>query len=371
VKERGEALRGLDALQAQLEEFRWRYLSEGDPETRKAAASGIRDVTAQILRHADSTPPIKISARLVFLYIEGAEAERGAQYEMLLSRMREAVGLMQPHERLAAERVAKWESDSYQVLKEAYELKHPILVGEALNAIVGAQMSQFLNARFHAIHQGKPPNIPPNVVSRVLGMLAQAKSIFEASGATEGMLHAKMLRADFLEVVGDAANAKEIGREVYPIASAMGYLRLAERAKDLLDDKTLLMEFERGWIASKDVDDDIWFSLLPEDDLLLFANSTLRAYALPENRLPVVREYCRSLREIAGERVNWCRHIEMLENLDQTGDPATAYTAAPDRRCSCQLHGYATTIITSDATSLILSFKQLYCARCRNRSPKR
>ncbi len=77
-----------------------------------------------------------------------------------------------------------------------------------------------------------------------------------------------------------------------------------------------------------------------------------------------------SLRDIARERVNWCRHIQLIQDLGHTLNPLTSYAYDPERRCLCEKYGLTSRIGSPDWRVLIPTFKDNYCSGCSARSPK-
>jgi hypothetical protein len=179
-----------------------------------------------------------------------------------------------------------------------------------------------------------------------------------------------MLKADFLEITGDVAGAKEIARQVYAEAEAMSFASFAERAKELLEDRTLLMLTERELVRFKQTDEDVYIADQSDDDLQRYARDFLEGLGLPPDRLTVAVKCCEFTREAAREHFRWCRYLEILEEQQRRFDPATAYRVLPNHKCVCEKFGYKTEIVTPDATALMGAFKQMYCATCNDRSPK-
>ncbi len=90
---------------------------------------------------------------------------------------------------------------------------------------------------------------------------------------------------------------------------------------------------------------------------------------LSQERLPVVQRDCFSSRDMAQERIGWCRHIELIQNLGHMQNHQTAYLTDPMRRCICDKHGYQSLIEDSDWTALVQAFKKTYCDGCPDRKP--
>jgi hypothetical protein len=61
--------------------------------------------------------------------------------------------------------------------------------------------------------------------------------------------------------------------------------------------------------ARRDQDEDVLHANDTDDTLQRYAIHSLESMHLPADRLPVVEREWQSLRQIARERVFWCRHI--------------------------------------------------------------
>jgi hypothetical protein len=373
--ERAQALHGIESLEARMETVYYQFLRERDHDVRATLTRKAHEITGEILKHPEATEPVKLRARLLLLYVEGAGATVAATHQLGLYRMRERMfathtKVMRRDYRQADSRLADWGTLSNAALKDARRLRHPILIGEAFAVVLSVRNVQLLNRRIEALSVDKVFEVPEQVVSKVLEAIASALAIHQLNGSVEDRLRLNILHADFLEIVGDVGGAKKLAAQICPEAEAMGFADIAERAKELLDDRTMLMEFEREWRRFQQIDEDIWFGDLSDQELQEFSRDALQSLDLPPARLGVVQQYCESLREVARERSQWCRHLQMLEELTQTRDLATAFSVPPNRRCMCEKFGYETTIVSPDATGLMGAFKQLYCAGCKDRSPK-
>jgi len=373
--DRARSLHGLEALEARLEVAYSRFWSESDAKRREALAAEIRDATGEILRHSDATEAVKLGARLVLLYVEGTCASLAVTHQVGMYRIRQVMSVAQTKGMMndylqTISRLAAWGASSEAALREANDLGHPILIAQAIRVAVNFRLGQLLEQRLDCLWLDKAFEIPGPVAGRMLQDIASAREIDRTSGSIEGGLRSDITNADILEALGDLDGAKRLAMRIYPEAEAMGFENIAQRAKDLLDERTTLMDFERELKRFKSADPDGWFGDVSDQELSEFGRETLEAMGLPPSRLHVMEQYCDSLRQIARERCHWCRHLQMLEDLTQTQDRAIAFTVLPNRRCICDKFGYETSIITSEAQALIGAFKLLYCAGCKDRSPK-
>ena len=78
-------------------------------------------------------------------------------------------------------------------------------------------------------------------------MFHDATRLNQRSGSLEGKLQLEELRADFLELQGKRDEAKKIAASTYPTAEAMGFGAIAAHSKRLLDDNTLLQQWEKTY----------------------------------------------------------------------------------------------------------------------------
>jgi hypothetical protein len=264
----------------------------------------------------------------------------------------------------------EWEASSEKALKDAYRLRHPVLIAKANNVVLSIRVGQLFVGQMHAITRDQPFEIPESTIANIKEAFRSARAIHELTASVEGRLRLDITNADFLEIIGDLAGAKELAVQIYPEAEAMAFADITSRAQALLEDKTLLMEFQREVKHIRESDEDVWFGAQSDEDLRGFARATLEGLGLPLGRLAVIEKYCESLREVARERCHWCRHLQMIEDLSQTQNRATAFNYLPDRRCVCERFGYETRIVTCEAHGLIGAFKCIYCNNCKDRAPK-
>jgi hypothetical protein len=88
------------------------------------------------------------------------------------------------------------------------------------------------------------------------------------------------------------------------------------------------------------------------------------------DRLPVFEREVESHRDIGRERLNWCRHIQLIQDLEHTRSKSTYCTRDPERYCLCEKFGSRSKIGSTDWTVLIRAFKDNYCLSCSAREPK-
>ena len=190
------------------------------------------------------------------------------------------------------------------------------------------------------------------------------------SGHVEWELRAKILLADVADLSGDRALATEMADEVLPIAEAYQFDRIVKDARDHLAGDPYLRRMQRDHLLKHGRDPDFSVAEMPDERLVQDAEDMLEAVGLPKDRLAVVTREVTSYRDIARERVRWCQHIQLIQDLAHTGSPVTHYAYDPERRCYCEKFRVASKIGSTDWRVLIETFKSNYCLGCPARSPK-
>jgi hypothetical protein len=371
---RSHGLSGLEALEAQQDALYHEYNGETDFEKRADLAEKLRGITTRILNNNEANDAIKVGARLLLLYVEGVEANLGASQKLFSAEMRsflfptDSATILQNLQDARSSH-SRWETQSEQALKDAYELSHPVLIVQALMISLNIRIGRLIGDRLDAISHQRSYAVSDAAKSVIQRGLDEALELNTVNGSVEGRLRLNKLQADLLEVEGDLDGARKLAAKVYPEALAMGFNTIAEGSRKILDGGTLLMSFERELLEPKE-DDDSMRATQTDEQIARIARLLLDVVECPPARLEVLHEHVRSLREIARERCSWCRHIQILEDLSKTSDPRTAYSVLPTRKCLCARFGFRSAEASDDAFAVIAEFKKEYCTGCLAREPK-
>ena len=375
TEERAAKLSGVEGLEAEQDALYRRCVRENDPAERSRIAKKLRVVTDRILNDPQAPRQIKLGAKLLLIYVEGVEANLQASQTAFAAELR---GKLFPGDSDGVEKRfhdahrhhLQWERQANEALKEAYELNHPILIFQALTIALKIHIGRLFDERLNAIVDEKVSAVSPAVRTSIQRMLDEAAKLNADNGSLEGRLQLAEYQADFLEVQGDIEGAKALAAKTYPEAAALGFGQIAEKAKGLLDDDTLLLRWERSHRTLNAEDHDLYKAHQSDEELSEIASHVLRSVGSPPARREVVEAHLRSFRQISRERLDWCRHIQILENLDAAGDPRTAYSELLSRKCLCDKFGYRTEIASTDAMAVVAEFKQIFCQLCSARDPK-
>jgi hypothetical protein len=211
--------------------------------------------------------------------------------------------------------------------------------------------------------------MPCDQIQRLVEDIGRAVEIFSKAGQLEGELRAKMLTADLYELAGREAEAKEIAGEVLPKAKAMGYAVIIGHAEEHLAWQGLQSKISETFREKTEEEQAVRRAAKNDEQSRKDAAQMLRILNLPADRLPVLENRYFSVRGIAREQLEWCRHIELLEDQRHTLHPATHYKADPNCICVCKLLGYRSAVPSQDWAVVISAFKRPYCEGCPERNP--
>lgn len=361
------------ALTVRLETCRHAIPAEPDEGRRRELVTELRAVVSEV-QASSTTAAFKLQARLFLLHGEACDSILSFSHLMGLMKARRAMGRpADPSElrEMMRERWPRWDAEALKALQEAAAMEHPLLVADALFTKAHVLLARLANAYVPLLMERVRMPIPEQVADVPLHYARQSARFYAGAGSREGEVRARMLEAEILELVGKRDEAQSIARDVLPTAEMMEYGRHRAHAEGHLTGSTGLARLLSATEEFQSADDDFSLAELPDPDILRLARHTLEALRLPEHRLPVIEREWESLRDIARERVGWCRHLELIQDLSHGRSPTTHYLVDPERSCECEKIGTRSRIGNPDWRVVIRTFKETYCEGCRYRDPKR
>lgn len=356
-----------------LSSIRYELYTERDPARCAELLSRMQSVVSEILASDDFESEFKVHARIILLQIEGGQSAHDALDEMHQLSLRQALGRdfdLQEVLRAQRDRWSRWERAVEDALRDAIATNSPLIIADALAVRASIRMAHLLNARLFNPVLGIQVEFPEEIYQPPTSDAEQAIRIYSQADQLEGELRAKITLADLLVLAGQETRAREIAQEVLPIAQAMNYSGIEQRAQEHISGQSIL---HRSATAADDAparDSDFSLAGYTPAQIRKTASDTLRALDLPSDRLPVLEREFESYSDIARERLRWCRHIDLIQDIRHTRDQATYYSRDPERLVTCQLFGYRSVIGSTDWKALIAAFKQAYCDGCPAREPK-
>jgi hypothetical protein len=375
-RERADQRTGTAAAQHRMEVLRQEWLHTDDRSARAELLGRMRETGREIQSAVDAAPGQKILARLNVLFAEGDDLIGRLSHEVMLRCSRQSIGIpaeaaARDAQRDAAKKWEEWEKEAQSLIREAETVKHPLLVAEAVMARLTVLQSLLSSRRMEAFVSGAVWEAPASICEGLSREVESAIEVFRRADSLEGETRAKLLLADFRYLAGNREGATVLAQEALAVAPAMNYPRLESHAREYTDGPTTFEQFQALIAGRRAQDEDVLLAEDTDEGLLRLARYLLEVRRLPEDRLPVLVRDAQSLRLIAQERLGWCRHINLKQDLTHTMLPQTAYLTDPDRFCVCEKHGYEASIRHPDPEAVINAFKRAYCDGCKDRSPKR
>jgi len=265
----------------------------------------------------------------------------------------------------------RWRRMADTILVSALKDLHPLLLADALalraELDAAALANQYLLGQMEQF-EFRPE---PSAFHGPMYDAERAMALYRSLGALERELRATMTLCDLFALQGQSEPAREMARTVAPKAEAMLYMGILDHATRHLEDRWEVFECARQLQAFRSSDDDFSFAETTDDDIRSYARFCMEQYDLPADRLGVVERDCFSLRTVAQAHVNWCRHLELMQDLQHTFDAATMYAEIPDQWCHCMKLGLNSKARGKDGVQLLEQFKIDHCMGCDHQEPKR
>jgi hypothetical protein len=375
LQKRGNEQTGLEALEARQDSLYHRCVAEPDPRVRSGLANELSGLTVEILNHADADRGVKLDAKLVSLYVEGMQANFATTEKISSAEIRSILfpgDLRTILRNISDARTAEfeWEKRAQEALKEAYDLRHPILLVQALTVSLQVRLGRLFSKRLEAIDREIAYEVPAPIKTTISATLEEALALCELNGSVESRLRLKKIEAELLEIQGDSEGAKRVAGIAFAEAEAMQFVSITQTLGEIIEGHSLIARYSLQHEISQGQDPDIERAAMSDEQLARLGRHVVEIIGSPPAHARKVHGYMRSLRLIAQERCRWCRHIQVLEDLRQTSDPQIAFSETPDRTAFCDKYEYRSEIGSVDVVGVIDDFKALYCAMCPSRDPK-
>jgi hypothetical protein len=335
------------ALDYRLEQLRSAMHEADDAASLAKVISRLRTFVSDIQTHTDMSETFRLHARLTLLYAEGRATTNETLRAMHQVKVRRSMG--------------------FSIALDEYE--HPLLLGEALLTWVKIMTARAMNGRWLRQSMGTLPMVTEEHESLIV-VAQQAVDLYVQAGSLEGELRAKLILADVHMLCDQPEQARLLAQDVQPKAQAMEFTTIARWANDFLTGNTVWDAWRATFDRIAHDDEDFRMAAHTDDEMRAFARDILQSLGLPESRYPVFERESFSLRDIARERLWWCRSIELTQDTRHAASQLTLYSTDPERFAWCRMHNYRSTIGATDWTAVIAAFKQVYCSRCMHRAPK-
>jgi hypothetical protein len=362
-----------DTLTDRLNFLRHRIRAEQDLRRREELTGELRSLTTEMLSLPDVAKQLKLLARLLLFEAEGQLSHLKAFEKIGHTAMRHKLGYFINIQRLLQSQIElyeTWEVKINSVLQDAIASNHPLLTADALLVRIVTRVAFLMNIYKVGLFFQLPINLSEATIHATMADAERAIEIFSQADNLEGELRAKIQLAELFVLAGQDSAARSLAQDVLPKAQAFNYVNLIVQAQEHVSGQSLLEKTKAVFINRSEEDKDHGYANYSNELLRKYARQALDAIKLPIDRLPNVELDYFSGRDIAGERLSWCRHIELVQDLRHTWHPTTSYRQPPIRFCNCLKHEYESPVGGTDWKAVISEFKERFCNGCPDRSPK-
>jgi hypothetical protein len=363
------------ALQLRLDRLRFAHLAEREPTKRTGFLNEIHRLVAEIEADTNAPDEVKLHANLIKFFAESAEAGLASLDAMLRMQMRSRMGdnpqttvtKTELGKALSAEKAAA--EEGVRLLLLANKMGHPILIAEAIIACNMSRIIKFIELPLVLKESGQQAEpISEPIFIGIRNELQQAVTLFQRIDCTSGYVRSSLMLAQWFELNNRQEEAIAIASDIFGIARGMGYDDQAAVAEALITGKSDYRTLVNRMKNPPDTDQAM--SQMSDGDVRSFAESCIEAMEIPPDRLPMVERACGFFREIAQEKMNWCRHLELLEDKRHMASVQTRYRNYPNWKAACALKRIQGSHFSTDARHVLDVFKGCNCIGCPDRNPK-
>jgi hypothetical protein len=362
--------------QIRLDRVRWSHMSTEDKEKRKLYLTELQRLSNAIETDSKSTLSMKLHAAIVRLHAECAEATSAWIHSVFAFLIRGRTNVpvfttatIANHEAAVAS-IQDMYKKTESLLQRAIESKHPIHYAEALHLRLFFHVIYTTTSVLMHISLTKSRvAIPAQEFERTLSEIQALLGIYQQADDTEGAVRAMMLLANWYDINDKGQETILTASKVLQTARALGYARHITSAEQHINGQTTYRQILSRLSDPKDDSIERWAEST-DDDLIAFAEIYQAVHFLPRDRIANMISSMKGLRRMCAERLNWCQHLELHEDLTHLDSQATRYAKPRDWTGFCSLYRHRTRT-ELPVVAAIDKFKTIFCSTCDRRSPKR
>ena len=355
-------------------EYLWHELLEeqSNKDVSEDRLARMRSAVDQILGMEDASTTAKLRARIAWLHCDGMRVVNAYNYGFGIVEMRALVG--GPHEiqntmEPLKLRLQSWVEDANQLVEDALRLGNENILADAVWA---RSMILFAHISFMEMKL-TPDGISSNrrlITDHILPGLEQAIRCYEAGDHLESGLRTKVLLADYFHLMDEKDRALDLAKLVHPIALAYRYTKIAADAERHLSGVPFFRILQEQYRSFRAQPWEFRLADQTEEGIRKSARDLMETLRLPSSQLAGMIQEVTSWRDVARERLSWCRHIDIVDGPRDVNDLGMVFRADVVKTCVCEKHGHLSRNGTADWRTDVKEFKAYFCESCPNRDPK-
>src|SRR6266436_211993 len=359
-------------LSYRINQLRQEMLSSRDINVRQQRLDELRSVLAEIIEADNNSTVFKLYARAICLEAEGQELTLRFSLESNEAAIKWRLGRPDTLPALAqdyVERFRTWEESVQNLEKEVRTVGHALVLSDTI--LIRLSVTYFSLLHQHRLGRmlGLEVTVREENFQPLIDQLNAVIQTAMAANRYETELRARMLLADYLELIGRKPEALSLAQEVKVKAAALNYAIPLARAEEHLAGKGPLSASDSVMAPRSEEDKIVDNAGRTDETVRAYALQGLSLYDLPNDRLPALEREYFSLRDAATDRLHWCRHLDRLCDDRHMRSQSTMYKRDPDRICVCLLHGFRSHVPNPEWGIISAAFKKAYCESCKDRNP--
>jgi hypothetical protein len=210
-----------------------------------------------------------------------------------------------------------------------------------------------------------PDAFPESLLARV----QRTKALAASQDQVEFELRAMILESDLEDMQGDLEKSDALARAVLERAKIFRFAEVERVAIATLSGRGRLSRSLAEIRKLRANGFEHYIANWTDAELLEKSIQTCKLLRIPDDRADVVLDSGKREREVAQQRLSWCRHLTVLEDGTHATDPRTLFLSRPECICRCTKLGHQSIVSTRDWRSLIVAFKGNYCSGCNAKEP--
>jgi len=264
---------------------------------------------------------------------------------------------------LQAETLAKEESE----IEWAY-IRAQHIMGHAYHMSLFSLIGSKLGVTDNSL--GQDSNIPDvnDIVKEFLPHLEECARVFAKYHMATELAGMYCDAADIYDVLGDSDQRAKFASEALKIAVDKGLTRIKERAERIIRNESTFSALR----ARMDiVPGDQELAASSEEDkvrLVEFFLQAFRGEANVEQMREAIRSDVEDMVEAAKQRLEWCKHVQIIQELKHTQSITTMYRQVPKKHIICELLKHRSPNAGYSFAELWPMFKGVFCLGCPHRT---
>lgn len=209
------------------------------------------------------------------------------------------------------------------------------------------------------------------ILLSLLSSIEDCANLFGTYHLHYSLAFAYCVGAEVSDILGDTDNRNRQAREALTLAREKRLSAIVERAAKLLRGENTFSSLRSQIATIATIDTDKQKAVMTEEQKARFVEAFLESYkgdTDTEAMRTALRQDVDDMVAVAKQRVEWCRHVHIIQDQRHERSLETFYHSIPQKFIVCQLFHYQSMRPGYSFDDLWLGFKGAFCLWCQHRS---